>query len=79
MKAMVLEKAGQSLVLKTVPVPGPSPYQVLVKIIACGVCHTDLHILDGELAHPRLPLIPGHEEVTLLKERDIKRVFKFNL
>lgn len=61
MKAMVLEKAGQSLVCKCVPVPLPQKHQVLVKIIACGVCRTDLHIIDGELNKPRLPLVPGHE------------------
>ena len=47
MKAMVLEKANQPLVLKTVSIPLPNQQQVLVKIIACGVCRTDLHIVDG--------------------------------
>ena len=61
MQAMVLEKQGQPLVFKTVPVPAPSARQVLVKVLACGVCRTDLHILDGELSEPKLPLIPGHE------------------
>ena len=63
MKAMVLETPGHALVLKTVPLPVASTGQVLVKIIACGVCRTDLHIMDSELAHPKLPLIPGHEIV----------------
>jgi propanol-preferring alcohol dehydrogenase len=63
MKAMVLEIPGNPLVLKEVPVPAPSAGQVLVKVIACGVCRTDLHIMDSELAHPKLPLIPGHEIV----------------
>ncbi|OQP63936.1 alcohol dehydrogenase [Niastella vici] len=63
MYAMVLEKAGQPLVYKSLPLPVPSPRQVLVKVIACGVCRTDLHIIDGELASPKLPLIPGHEIV----------------
>lgn len=61
MHAMVLEAAKRPLVYKTVPVPHPSDQQVLVKVIACGVCRTDLHIVDGELEHPRLPLVPGHE------------------
>ncbi len=63
MQAMVLEQPGQPLMLKTLPVPSPSDHQVLIKVIACGVCRTDLHILDGELANPKLPLIPGHEIV----------------
>jgi len=61
MEAMVLEEAGCPLQLKRVPVPRPLPDQILVKIRACGICRTDLHILDGDLKHPRLPLIPGHE------------------
>ena len=63
MQAMVLETIGQPLVMKTFPIPVPSSQQVLVKIIACGVCRTDLHIIDGELTAPKLPLIPGHEIV----------------
>ncbi|SDP96960.1 alcohol dehydrogenase, propanol-preferring [Mucilaginibacter sp. OK268] len=61
MQAMVFEKAGQPLILKRVPVPKPGEGQVLLKIVACGICRTDLHILDGELDQPKLPLIPGHE------------------
>jgi len=63
MQAMVLETPKQPLVLKTLPVPSPSAQQVLVKIIACGVCRTDLHIIDGELKNAKLPLIIGHEIV----------------
>lgn len=63
MKAMVFHEAHKPLVLSTVPVPTPSPRQVLVKIIACGVCRTDLHIMDGELDRPKPSLIPGHEIV----------------
>lgn len=63
MKAMVLKKQGQPLVLSTLPVPQPAAGQVLVKILACGICRTDLHIADGELLHPKLPLVPGHEIV----------------
>ena len=61
MRAMVLEAPGRALVAKEVPVPEPTACQVLIQIRACGVCRTDLHIVDGELANPKLPLIPGHE------------------
>jgi propanol-preferring alcohol dehydrogenase len=80
MHAMVMEKAKHPLVYSTVPVPSPSAQEALIKVIACGVCRTDLHIIDGELNHSKLPLIPGHEivgtviktgkEVTTLKEGD---------
>lgn len=63
MQAMVLERPDTPLVLKTIPVPVPAPGQVLIKVICCGVCRTDLHIVDGELNHPALPLIPGHEVI----------------
>src|SRR5256885_14061406 len=61
MQAMVMEQQGKPLINKQVPLPVFSDDQVLVRVIACGVCRTDLHILDGELKHPKLPLIPGHE------------------
>jgi propanol-preferring alcohol dehydrogenase len=63
MKAMVLEAQQQPLVYKEVPTPQPGPGQTLIKVHACGVCHTDLHVLDGELTEPKLPLILGHEIV----------------
>ncbi|MBN9351934.1 MAG: zinc-dependent alcohol dehydrogenase family protein [Chitinophagaceae bacterium] len=63
MKAMVFEGAHKPLVLKDVLIPSPSENQLLIKIRACGVCRTDLHIVDGELDKPKLPLIPGHEIV----------------
>jgi len=63
MKAMVLEKPGQPLHLREVPIPEPGPEQVLLRVRACGVCRTDLHILDGELTEPKLPLILGHQIV----------------
>jgi len=69
MQAMVMEQARQPLTLKTVPVPSPSERQVLVKIIACGVCRTDLHVLDGELTNPKLPLIIGHEIVGVVAKK----------
>jgi alcohol dehydrogenase, propanol-preferring len=61
MLAMVMEAPRRPLVAKTLPIPVPSTQQVLVKVIACGVCRTDLHVVDGELSNPRLPLVPGHE------------------
>jgi propanol-preferring alcohol dehydrogenase len=66
MKAMVMEAQGKPLVQKNLPLPIPSAVQVLVKIIACGVCRTDLHIMDSELSQPKLPLIPGHEIVGIV-------------
>lgn len=61
MRAMVLAEIGKPLVLKQVAVPRPSQGQILVRVRACGVCRTDLHIVDGELPSPKLPLILGHE------------------
>lgn len=69
MMAMVLEKPGTPLQLREVPVPDFSADQVLLKIHACGVCRTDLHIMDGELTHPKLPLIMGHQIVGTLVEK----------
>ena len=63
MRAMVFEGAGRRLLLKQLPLPIAGPGQVLIKVIACGVCRTDLHIVDGDLTKPKLPLIPGHEIV----------------
>jgi len=63
MRAMVLQAPKCPLELREVPVPRPGPGQVLIKVHACGVCRTDLHIVDGELPDAKLPLIPGHEIV----------------
>src|SRR5512139_1488154 len=63
MRAMVLDAARQPLQLRQIPVPEPGPGQVLLRVSACGVCHTDLHILDGELDRPKLPLVLGHQVV----------------
>lgn len=58
---MVLTQPGTPLVYMQLPVPVPTSNQVLIKVIACGICRTDLHIIDGELDHPKLPLVQGHE------------------
>jgi alcohol dehydrogenase, propanol-preferring len=63
MRAMVLEAPGQPLRAIDLAVPTPSPTQVLIQIHACGICRTDLHVVDGELTQPKLPLIPGHQIV----------------
>jgi propanol-preferring alcohol dehydrogenase len=63
MAAMVLERAGAPLVARRLAVPEPGPGQVLVKVAACGVCRTDLHVFDGDLTEPKLPLVLGHEIV----------------
>ncbi|MGV1049783.1 MAG: zinc-dependent alcohol dehydrogenase family protein [Solirubrobacterales bacterium] len=63
MRAMVLERAGEPLRPMELPDPTPGPGQVLLAVSACGACRTDLHILDGELTEPKLPLVPGHQIV----------------
>lgn len=68
MKAMVLEKQKEPLILKEVPKPVPGAKELLLKVQACGICRTDLHILDGELEEPKLPLIPGHQIVGIVEK-----------
>jgi alcohol dehydrogenase, propanol-preferring len=63
MRAMVLEAQGQPLVERELPEPEPDDGQVLLEVSACGVCRTDLHIVDGDLAEPKLPLVLGHQIV----------------
>lgn len=63
MQAMRLHEAGPHLVLETIPVPAPRVGEVLVQVSACGVCRTDLHIVDGDLEAAKYPVIPGHEIV----------------
>src|SRR6266536_56905 len=60
---MILGQAGQRLSLDEVAVPEPRPGQLLLRVRACGICRTDLHIVDGELTRPKLPLVPGHQIV----------------
>src|SRR5467141_778925 len=63
MRAMVLEEPQHALQLRDVPKPKPGKGQLLVRIATCAVCRTDLHVVDGELPDPKLPLIPGHQIV----------------
>ncbi|GAB4383704.1 MAG: zinc-dependent alcohol dehydrogenase family protein [Elainellaceae cyanobacterium] len=63
MRAMVLDAPQHPLHLIDLPKPNPNPDQVLLRVHACGVCRTDLHIVDGELTEPKLPLVPGHQIV----------------
>jgi propanol-preferring alcohol dehydrogenase len=65
---MLLQKAGEPLRLTDIPVPQPGLGQVLLQVHACAVCRTDLHVVDGELTNPKLPLIPGHEIVGTVAE-----------
>ncbi|MBC8158927.1 MAG: zinc-dependent alcohol dehydrogenase family protein [Rhodospirillales bacterium] len=68
MRAMVLDAPRSPLELRVVTRPQPGPGQVLVKVAACGVCRTDLHVVDGELTEPKLPIIPGHEIIGTIAE-----------
>ena len=63
MRAMILEHIGSALRETQLPRPQAGPGCVLIKVEACGVCRTDLHLMDGELPQPMLPVIPGHEIV----------------
>lgn len=67
MRAMVLDSPGNSLQARETPVPEPGPGQVLLRVLACGVCRTDLHIVDGELPAHKQPLIPGHQIVGVVE------------
>jgi len=60
---MVLERPRSPLVWREQPVPAPATGEILIEVAACGVCRTDLHVVDGELPHPKLAIIPGHEIV----------------
>jgi propanol-preferring alcohol dehydrogenase len=78
MRAMLLEKQRQPLKLVEVQVPQPKPGQVLIRVHTCGVCRTDLHVLDGDLSEPKLPLILGHQIVGTVAQLG-EGVEKFNL
>jgi propanol-preferring alcohol dehydrogenase len=68
MRAMVLSSASSQLAEKDLPNPRPGEGQLLIRVSACGVCRTDLHVVDGELPNPKLPLVPGHEIVGVVAE-----------
>jgi propanol-preferring alcohol dehydrogenase len=69
MKAMILNAAGRPLQQAELPLPIPGEDEVLLKVAACGVCRTDLHVMDGDLPKPKLPLILGHEIVGVVVEK----------
>ncbi|WP_206604592.1 zinc-dependent alcohol dehydrogenase family protein [Kineobactrum sediminis] len=66
MRAMRLLEPGSALQLQEIPRPEPGPGELLLHVLACGVCRTDLHVVDGELDEPVLPLVPGHEIIGLV-------------
>lgn len=68
MRAMVLTGPGEPLRLQQLPVPDPAAGQVLLRVTACGICRTDLHVVDGELTEPALPLVPGHQIVGTIED-----------
>src|SRR5258708_3452437 len=69
MRAQLLTQAGLPLAAADLPEPRPGPGQLLIAVKACAICRTDLHILDGELPDPKLPLVLGHEIVGTVVER----------
>ena len=72
MKAMVLDAQGRALRLAELPRPVPGAEQILIEVHACGVCRTDLHVRDGDLLEPKLPLVLGHEIVGTVAEKGAK-------
>src|SRR5262245_61086469 len=78
MRAMLLDAPGKPLRLGDLPPLKPGPDQILLRVHACGVCRTDLHVVDGELTQPKLPLVPGHEIVGSVVEKG-KRVERFTV
>ena len=69
MRAQLMTAARRPLVASELPVPRPGPQQLLIKVRACAVCRTDLHVVDGELSDPKLPLVPGHEIIGTILEK----------
>ncbi|MGZ4399071.1 MAG: alcohol dehydrogenase catalytic domain-containing protein, partial [Gaiellaceae bacterium] len=68
MRAMLFTRVGRPLQEAELPQPAPGPGQVRLEVSACGICRTDLHIVDGELAEPKLPLVLGHQIVGRVRE-----------
>lgn len=67
MHAMLMGNSNEKLIYTQIEKPTPSPHQILIKVTACGICRTDLHVVDGELKHPKLPLVPGHQIVGVIE------------
>lgn len=67
-RAMVFYQSRQPLRMREVSKPEPAKGQLLIRVKSCGVCRTDLHVVDGELDHPKLPLIPGHQIVGVVED-----------
>lgn len=77
MHAMLMKKPGNQLIYTKLEKPIPNQNQILIKVHACGICRTDLHVMDGELNHPKLPLIPGHQIIgSIEKLGDNVKIFK---
>lgn len=68
MHAILMEQPHRILNYSEVEKPDPKQYEILIKVKTCGICRTDLHIIDGELKHPKLPLIPGHQIVGVIEK-----------
>lgn len=68
MRAMVLTHQNKPLMMQNMPKPKPDKGQLLIRVAACGVCRTDLHVVDGDLTEPKLPLIPGHQIVGYIEQ-----------
>ena len=66
MRAMVMTSPDQPLAERELPTPQPGPHDILARVKACGVCRTDLHVLDGELPEPKPQVLPGHGEVVAI-------------
>ena len=60
MKAMLLDRVGMPLRLGEIAKPAAGAHEIVIRVKACGVCRTDLHVVDGELDQPKLPIVPGH-------------------
>ena len=69
MRAMILHAARTPLRGAELPVPTLGPNQILIRVRACGVCRTDLHVVDGELPNPKLSLVPGHEIIGIVADK----------
>lgn len=80
MRAMVLERLHHPLKLESRDIPKPNEHQLLIRVKACGICRTDLHVVDGELPHPKLPIVPGHQIVGVVEEsgREVRHFKKDN-